>query len=87
MNFKVVQTFLKKSDKFSKIPSSYDILEYDFVFTHLYSNIGSSFTSGRRDLVYFIPKIAGQLSILLPISQVRHCTKLGKEYSKWNYRY
>jgi hypothetical protein len=39
---------------------------------------------GRRDLVYFIPKIAGQLSILLPLSEVHHYTKLGKECSKLN---
>jgi hypothetical protein len=26
----------------------------------LYSNIGSSFTSGKRDLVYFIPKRVGR---------------------------
>jgi hypothetical protein len=51
LNIKVVQTFLEKSDKFSKIPSSQDILEYEFILTHLYSNIGSSFTSGKRDLV------------------------------------
>jgi hypothetical protein len=50
----------------------------------LYSNIGSSFISGKRDLVYFIPKRAGHLSILLPLSQVHHCTKLGEEHSKLN---
>jgi hypothetical protein len=48
LNFKVVQTFLKKSDKFSKIPSSHVVLEYAFTLTHLYSNIGSSFTSGKK---------------------------------------
>jgi hypothetical protein len=68
---------LEKSDKFSKTPSSHGVLEYEFVLMHLYSNIGSSFTSGKRDLVYFIPKRAG-----LPLSQVHHCTKLGKECSK-----
>jgi hypothetical protein len=47
LNFKRVQIFLEKSDKFSKIPSSYDILEYEFRLTHLYLNIGSSFTSGK----------------------------------------
>jgi hypothetical protein len=73
MNFKGVQTYLEKSDKFSKIPHSHDILEYEFILTHLYSNIESSFTSGRRDLVYFMPKIAGHLSILLPLSQAHHC--------------
>jgi hypothetical protein len=55
LNFKLVQTFLEKLDKFSKIPSSHDILEYEIIFTYLYSNIGSSFTSGDRYLVYFIP--------------------------------
>jgi hypothetical protein len=52
-NFKGVQTFLKKSDKFLKILSSHDILEYNFTLTHLYSNIGSFFTSGKNDLVKF----------------------------------
>jgi hypothetical protein len=42
LDFKWVQTFLEKSDKFSKIPSSHDILEYEFILTHLYSNIGLS---------------------------------------------
>jgi hypothetical protein len=35
-NFKGVQTFLEKSDKFLKILSSHDILEYNFTLTHLY---------------------------------------------------
>jgi hypothetical protein len=70
---------MEKSDKFSKIPSSHDILEYKFILTHLYSNIESSFISGKRTLVYFIPKRAGHLSILLALSQVHHSTKLGKE--------
>jgi hypothetical protein len=30
-----VQTFLEKSDAFSNIPSSHDILEYEFRLTHL----------------------------------------------------
>jgi hypothetical protein len=55
LNFKAVPSFLEKSDKFSKIPSSHDILEYEFILTHLYSNIESSFTSGNRYLVYCIP--------------------------------
>jgi hypothetical protein len=55
LNFKGVQTFLEKSNKLSKIPSSHSILEYEFTFTPLYSNIGSSFTSGKRYLVHFIP--------------------------------
>jgi hypothetical protein len=46
LNFKGVQIFLEKSDKFSKIPYSHAILEYQFILTYLYSNIGSSFTSG-----------------------------------------
>jgi hypothetical protein len=73
MNFKGVQTFLEKSDKFSKIPPSHDILEYEFILTHLYSNIGSSFTCGRRDSVYFIPKIAGQAPTITstPLYQTR----------------
>jgi hypothetical protein len=83
-NFKRVQTFLEKSDKFYKIPYSHDILEYEFILTHLYSNIGSSFMSGKMDLVYFIPKRVGHLSILLKLSQVHHYTKLGKECSKSN---
>jgi hypothetical protein len=78
LNFKGVQTFLEKSDKFSKIPTLHDILKYEFIMTHFYSNIGSSFTSGRRDFVYFIPKRGSHLSILLPLSQVHHCTKLSK---------
>jgi hypothetical protein len=42
---------LEKSDKFLKILSSHDILEYNFTLTHLYSNIGSFFTSGKNDSV------------------------------------
>jgi hypothetical protein len=51
LNFKGVQTFLEKSDKFLKILSSHDILEYNFTLTQLYSNIGSFFTSGKNYLV------------------------------------
>jgi hypothetical protein len=54
LNFKGVQTFLEKSDKFSKIPSSHAIFEYEFTLTHLYLNIGSSFTSAKRDLVNYM---------------------------------
>jgi hypothetical protein len=36
LNFKRVLTFLKKYDKFTKIPCSLDILEYNFILTHLY---------------------------------------------------
>jgi hypothetical protein len=35
VNCKGVQTFLEKSDAFSNIPSSHDILEYEFRLTHL----------------------------------------------------
>jgi hypothetical protein len=87
LNFEGVQTILEKSDNFCKIPSSHDILEYELILTHLYSNIESFFTSGRRDLLYFLPKRAGHVSILLPLSQFHHCTKLGKKCSKLNYRY
>jgi hypothetical protein len=34
LNFKGIQTFLKKSDKFSKIPCSNDISEYKFILTY-----------------------------------------------------
>jgi hypothetical protein len=84
LNFEGVHTFEEKSDKFSKIPSSRDILEYEFIWSHLYSNIRSSFTSEKRDLVYFIPKRADHFSILLPLSHVHHGTKLDKECSKPN---
>jgi hypothetical protein len=50
-NFKGIQTFLEKSDKFFKIQSSHGIFEYNFTFTHLYSNIRSFFTSGKNDSV------------------------------------
>jgi hypothetical protein len=43
----------RKSDKFSKILSSHSTLEYEFTLTHLYSNIGSSFTSGKKVLSLF----------------------------------
>jgi hypothetical protein len=46
-NFKGIQTFLEKSDKFFKIQSSHEIFEYNFTFTHLQSNIRSFFTSGK----------------------------------------
>jgi hypothetical protein len=82
LNFKGVQTILEKSHKFSKISSSCDILEYEVTLTHLYSNIRSSFTYGNRYLFISYPIRAGQLSILLPLSQSHHCTKLGKEYCK-----
>jgi hypothetical protein len=36
LNFYGVQTFLEKSDKFSKIPCLLDILEYNFILNHLY---------------------------------------------------
>jgi hypothetical protein len=63
---------LEKSDKFLKILSSHDILEYNFTLTHFYSNIGSFFTSGKNDLVKFILKIADHLGILRPITRIHH---------------
>jgi hypothetical protein len=87
LNLKGVQTFLEKSDKFFKILSSHDILEYNFTLTHLYSNIGSFFTSGKNDLVKFILKIAGHLGMLGPLTQVHHGSKFDKECSKPSYRY
>jgi hypothetical protein len=53
MNFKGIQTFLKKSDKFYKIPYPHPILDYKFALTHLYSNIGSFFTSGNMYCVFY----------------------------------
>jgi hypothetical protein len=50
-----VQTILEKSYKFSKIPSSHAVLEYEITFTHLFSNNRCSFTNGNRYLVHFIP--------------------------------
>jgi hypothetical protein len=72
MNFKGIQTFLKKSAKIYKIPYPHPILDNEFMLTHLYSNIGSFFTSGNRYLVYFIPNRAGHLRLLSPLSQVYH---------------
>jgi hypothetical protein len=40
MNFKRVLTFLEKSDKFTKIPCSLAILEYNFTLTHFIQNLG-----------------------------------------------
>jgi hypothetical protein len=57
---------LKKSDKLSKTPSSHSILEYEITLTHLYSNIGSSFTTGNRYLVYFIPYKGWPLKYIAP---------------------
>jgi hypothetical protein len=72
LNFYGVQTFLEKSDKFSKIPCLLDILEYNFILNHLYSNIGSFFTSGKNDLVKFILKIAGHLGVLGTLPQLHY---------------
>jgi hypothetical protein len=66
LNFKGVQTFLQKSDKFSKIPYSHSILEYEFTLTHLFSNIGSSFKSGKMYLVYFIAHKSWPLKYITP---------------------
>jgi hypothetical protein len=38
----------------------------------LYSQIGSSFTSGRKDLVQIISKIAGHFRVLCPLLQIHH---------------
>jgi hypothetical protein len=40
--------------------------------THLYSNIGSFFTSGKNDLVKFILRIAGHLGMLGPLTRIHH---------------
>jgi hypothetical protein len=79
LNFKVIQSFQKKSDKLYKIPYPHLILDYKFTLTHLYSNIGSSFTSGNRYLVYFILNRAGHLRVLPPLSQIYYCSKMDKE--------
>jgi hypothetical protein len=86
MNFKGIQTFLNKSDKFYKIPYPHSILDYQFILTHLYSNIGSFFTSGNRYVVYFIPNRVGHLRLLLPLSQVFHWSKMDKDCSQVNYK-
>jgi hypothetical protein len=72
LNFKGLQTFLEKSDKFFKSPSSNDTLEYNFILTHLYSNIESFFTSGKNDLVQFILNVVGHLGMLDPLTQIQH---------------
>jgi hypothetical protein len=64
--------FWKNSDKFLKILSSHDILEYNFTLTHFYSNIGCFFTSGKNDLVKLILKIAGHLGMLGPLTRIHH---------------
>jgi hypothetical protein len=40
--------------------------------THLYSNIRSSFTSEKKDLVQTISEIAGHFRILCPLLQIHH---------------
>jgi hypothetical protein len=45
---------------------------------HLYSNIESSFTSEKNDLVNFRLNMAGHLRVLLPPSQVYPCSKMDK---------
>jgi hypothetical protein len=87
LNFKGIQTFLKKSHKFYKIPYPHYILYYKFTLTHLYSNIGSFFTSGNRYLVYFILNRVDHLRVLPPLSQVYHCSKMDKECSQVTYKY
>jgi hypothetical protein len=68
MNFKGIQTFLKKPNKFYKISYPHPILDYKFIFTHLYLNIESSFTSGNRYLMYFILNRLGHLRLLPSLS-------------------
>jgi hypothetical protein len=58
---------LEKSDKFSKIPSSRAILEYEITMTYSYSNIRSYFTSGNTYLVYFVPYKSWPLKYIAPI--------------------
>jgi hypothetical protein len=65
-NFKGFQTFMEKSDNFYKILSSQAWLEDNFTLAHLYLNIGSSFTSEKKDLVKFRLNRAGHLRVLLP---------------------
>jgi hypothetical protein len=36
LNFKGVQCFLKKSNKFTKIPASHDLHKIEFSWIHLY---------------------------------------------------
>jgi hypothetical protein len=72
LNFKGIQIFLEKSDKFLQIPCSRDILEYNFTLTHLYSKFKSFFTSGKNDLVKLILKITGHLGMLGPLTQIHH---------------
>jgi hypothetical protein len=86
MNFKGIQTFLKKYDKFYKLPYPHPILGYKFTLTHLYSNIGSFFTSGNRYLVYFILNRADQ-RVLPPLSQVYHCSKMDNECFQVTYKH
>jgi hypothetical protein len=81
MNFKGIQTFLKKSDKFYKIPYPHPIRDYKFTLTHLYSNIGSFFTSGNMYLVCFILNKAGHLRVLPPLSQLYHYSKMDRVFS------
>jgi hypothetical protein len=87
MNFKGIQTFLKKSGKFYKIPYPHPILDYKFTLTYLYSNIESFFTSGNRYLVCFILNKAGHLRVLCPLLQIHHRSKLDKECSQVTYKY
>jgi hypothetical protein len=79
LNFKCVQTFLEKSNKFYKSPSSHGWLEDNFTLPHLYSNTGSSFTSGNRYLVNFRLNHLGNLRWL---PQLPQDPKLDKECSQ-----
>jgi hypothetical protein len=82
-NSKGVQTFLKKSGKFFKIPSSHGILKYTFKLAHLYSNIGSSFTSENR---YFVNFRLNNVGILRRLPQLHHDSNLDKVCSQVIYK-
>jgi hypothetical protein len=47
--------------------------------THLYSNIGSSFTSGNRYFVYFIPYQSWPLKYIAPTLTSTPLYQTGKE--------
>jgi hypothetical protein len=41
------------------------------MLTHLYSNIRSFFTSGKKDSVFLLD-VAGHLGMLGPLTQIQH---------------
>jgi hypothetical protein len=51
MNLKGVQTFGKKSGKFTKILARHGLPQCEFILTHLDEKFGCSLTSGNYDLV------------------------------------